>query len=91
MSLSDNREKNKTYILYQLNFVSGHARQTRRFAIIIAALVWLLAIIVAIPAGLAYVRFFRVNRNMTFYVSLRNKPKFLKITSEIYRTKQNYM
>ncbi|XP_020293880.1 neuropeptide CCHamide-1 receptor-like isoform X2 [Pseudomyrmex gracilis] len=46
----------------------GHARQTRRFAIIIAALVWLLAIIVAIPAGLAYVRFFRVNRNMTFCV-----------------------
>ncbi|XP_011698254.1 PREDICTED: neuromedin-B receptor-like [Wasmannia auropunctata] len=43
-------------------------RRATRFTIIVAVLIWVLAIVCAIPANFAYIRFFKVNRNVSFYV-----------------------
>lgn len=48
--------------------VTGSGRRATRFTIIVAVLIWVLAIVCAIPANFAYIRFFKVNRNVSFYV-----------------------
>ena len=45
---------------------TGTGRQATGFAIIVAAMIWLLAILCAIPASFSYIKVFRVNRNVTF-------------------------
>ncbi|CAL7950559.1 unnamed protein product [Xylocopa violacea] len=41
-------------------------RRATRFTVIVAASIWLLAILCAIPASFSYIRVFRVNRNVSF-------------------------
>ncbi|KAG5318077.1 CCH1R protein, partial [Pseudoatta argentina] len=48
--------------------VAGSGKRTIRFTAIIVVLIWVLAIICAIPGSFSYIRFFRVNRNVSFYV-----------------------
>ncbi|XP_018359747.1 PREDICTED: neuropeptide CCHamide-1 receptor-like [Trachymyrmex cornetzi] len=48
--------------------VAGSGKRTIRFTAIIVVLIWILAIICAIPGSFSYIRFFRVNRNVSFYV-----------------------
>ncbi|XP_053983745.1 neuropeptide CCHamide-1 receptor-like [Hylaeus volcanicus] len=45
---------------------TGTGRRATRFAVIVAASIWLLAITCAIPASFAYIRDFRVNKNVSF-------------------------
>ncbi|XP_076756167.1 neuropeptide CCHamide-1 receptor-like isoform X2 [Xylocopa sonorina] len=45
---------------------TGTGRRATRFTVIVAALIWLLAILCAIPASFSYIRVFRVNRNVSF-------------------------
>nr|XP_033334377.1 neuropeptide CCHamide-1 receptor-like [Megalopta genalis]XP_033334386.1 neuropeptide CCHamide-1 receptor-like [Megalopta genalis] len=47
---------------------TGTGRRATRFAIIVATLIWLLAIICAIPASFAYIKTFRVNKDVSFFV-----------------------
>ncbi|XP_076284641.1 neuropeptide CCHamide-1 receptor-like isoform X1 [Lasioglossum baleicum] len=47
---------------------TGTGRRATRFTIIVAALIWLLAIICAIPASFSQIRTFRVNKDVTFHV-----------------------
>lgn len=46
--------------------VTGSGRRATRFTAIVAVLIWVLAIICAIPASFSYIRVFKVNRNMSF-------------------------
>ncbi|CAL7950558.1 unnamed protein product [Xylocopa violacea] len=45
---------------------TGTGRRATRFTVIVAASIWLLAILCAIPASFSYIRVFRVNRNVSF-------------------------
>nr|XP_012142847.1 PREDICTED: gastrin-releasing peptide receptor-like [Megachile rotundata] len=45
---------------------TGTGSRATRFAVIVAVMIWLLAIVCAIPASFSYVREFRVNSNMNF-------------------------
>ncbi|XP_076240642.1 neuropeptide CCHamide-1 receptor-like [Calliopsis andreniformis] len=45
---------------------TGTGRRATRFTVIVATLIWLLAIVCAIPASFSYIRDFRVNRNVSF-------------------------
>ncbi|XP_017893380.1 neuropeptide CCHamide-1 receptor-like [Ceratina calcarata] len=45
---------------------TGTGRRARRFSVIVAASIWVLAIICAIPASFSYIRVFRVNSNVSF-------------------------
>ncbi|XP_024889779.1 neuropeptide CCHamide-1 receptor-like [Temnothorax curvispinosus] len=47
--------------------VTGSGRRATRFTAIVAGLIWVLAIICAIPASFSYLRFFQVNENISFY------------------------
>ncbi|KAG7206715.1 hypothetical protein KM043_000388 [Ampulex compressa] len=46
--------------------VTGSGRRATRFTAVVAVLIWLLAIVCAIPASFSYIRVFRVNRNVSF-------------------------
>ncbi|KAH0948151.1 hypothetical protein HN011_006119 [Eciton burchellii] len=46
--------------------VTGSGRRATRFTAIVAVLIWLLAIVCAIPASFSYIRVFKVNRNVSF-------------------------
>ncbi|XP_011878935.1 PREDICTED: gastrin-releasing peptide receptor [Vollenhovia emeryi] len=48
--------------------VTGSGRRATRFTAIVAVLIWVLAIICAIPATFSYIRVFRVNPNISFCV-----------------------
>ncbi|TGZ53180.1 Neuromedin-B receptor [Temnothorax longispinosus] len=48
--------------------VTGSGRRATCFTAIVAGLIWVLAIICAIPASFSYLRFFQVNENISFYV-----------------------
>ncbi|XP_076223922.1 neuropeptide CCHamide-1 receptor-like isoform X2 [Nomia melanderi] len=45
---------------------TGTGRRATRFTVIVAAMIWLLAIICAIPASFSYIKNFRVNKNVSF-------------------------
>ncbi|XP_011262407.1 neuropeptide CCHamide-1 receptor isoform X1 [Camponotus floridanus] len=46
--------------------VTGSGRRVTRFTAIVVVLIWILAIICAIPASFSYIRVFKVNRNVSF-------------------------
>ncbi|XP_014475319.1 PREDICTED: gastrin-releasing peptide receptor-like [Dinoponera quadriceps] len=48
--------------------VTGSGRRATHFTVIVAVLIWILAIVCAIPASFSYIRVFRVNRNVSFSV-----------------------
>ncbi|XP_033346164.1 neuropeptide CCHamide-1 receptor-like [Bombus vosnesenskii] len=45
---------------------SGTGRRATRFTVIVASLIWVLAIMCAIPSSFSYIRVFKVNTNVTF-------------------------
>ncbi|XP_031787644.1 neuropeptide CCHamide-1 receptor isoform X2 [Nasonia vitripennis] len=45
---------------------TGGGKRATRFTMVVATLIWLLAIFCAIPASFSYIRVFRVNKNVTF-------------------------
>ncbi|XP_076679258.1 neuropeptide CCHamide-1 receptor-like isoform X3 [Andrena cerasifolii] len=45
---------------------TGTGRRATRFTVIVASLIWLLAIFCAIPASFSYIKDFRVNKNVSF-------------------------
>ncbi|XP_017766627.1 PREDICTED: neuropeptide CCHamide-1 receptor-like [Eufriesea mexicana] len=45
---------------------TGTGRRATRFAVIVAALIWLLAIMCSIPGSFSYIRVFKVNSNVSF-------------------------
>ncbi|XP_015432297.1 PREDICTED: neuropeptide CCHamide-1 receptor-like [Dufourea novaeangliae] len=47
---------------------TGTGRRATRFTMIVAAMIWLLAIMCAIPASFSYIKDFRVNKNVSFHV-----------------------
>ncbi|XP_029660843.1 neuropeptide CCHamide-1 receptor-like [Formica exsecta] len=46
--------------------VTGSGRRATRFTVMVAVLIWVLAIVCAIPATFSYIRVFKVNRNVSF-------------------------
>ncbi|XP_032685638.1 neuropeptide CCHamide-1 receptor-like [Odontomachus brunneus] len=48
--------------------VTGSGRRATHFTVIVAVMIWILAIVCAIPASFSYIRVFRVNRNVSFSV-----------------------
>ncbi|XP_018309094.1 neuropeptide CCHamide-1 receptor [Mycetomoellerius zeteki] len=56
--------------------VAGSGKRAIRFTTIIVILIWVLAIILAIPGSFSYIRFFRVNQNVSFYVCYPFPEKF---------------
>ncbi|KAL6435116.1 hypothetical protein ACFW04_005309 [Cataglyphis niger] len=46
--------------------VTGSGRRATRFTVVVAVLIWILAIVCAIPASFSYIRVFKVNRNVSF-------------------------
>lgn len=55
--------------------VQGTGRRATRFTVIVAVLIWVLAVICAIPATFSYLRPFHVNKNMSFQVRPNRVPR----------------
>ncbi|KAK1122323.1 hypothetical protein K0M31_009545 [Melipona bicolor] len=47
---------------------TGTGRRATRFTVIVAAMIWLLAIMCAIPGSFSYIKVFKVNSNVSFNV-----------------------
>ncbi|XP_011142861.1 neuropeptide CCHamide-1 receptor-like [Harpegnathos saltator] len=48
--------------------VTGGDKRATHFTVIVAVMIWILAIVCATPASFSYIRVFRVNRNVSFSV-----------------------
>lgn len=57
-------------LIIKVFLFSGGGRRATRFTIMMAALIWLLAIVCAIPASFSFIRVIRVNKDISFKVSL---------------------
>ncbi|PBC28827.1 Neuromedin-B receptor [Apis cerana cerana] len=55
---------------------TGTGKRATRFTIIVAALIWLLAIMCAIPGSFSYIRVFKVNSSISFRACYPYPPEF---------------
>lgn len=55
---------------------TGTGKRATRFTVIVAALIWLLAIMCAIPGSFSYIRVFKVNSSISFRACYPYPPEF---------------
>ncbi|XP_070160044.1 neuropeptide CCHamide-1 receptor-like isoform X2 [Polyergus mexicanus] len=59
--------------------VTGSGRRATRFTVVVAVLIWVLAIVCAIPATFSYIKVFKVNRNACYPFPEEFGPNYPKV------------